>query len=59
MVASVPLGTTFSQGLLVTHDGDDDDEPNDDATNFKFTRRQDVASPLGLRIDTAHGDPRT
>src|SRR5262245_34325753 len=56
MVANVPLGTTFAQGLLVTHDGDD--EPNDDATNFKFTRWQDVAGPLGLKVDTLHGDPR-
>src|SRR5262245_27585529 len=56
MVVSVPLGTTFAQGLLVTHDGDD--EPNDDATNFKFTRWQDVAGPLGLQIDTEQGDPR-
>jgi 3-phytase len=57
MVASVPLGTTFAQGLLVTHDGDD--EPNEDATNFKFTRWQDLAGPLGLRVDTEHGDPRS
>jgi 3-phytase len=41
---------------LVTHDGND--EPFDDATNFKFTRWQDVAAPLGLEIDTTSGDPR-
>lgn len=56
MVVGVPLGDTFARGLLVTHDGDD--EPNEDATNFKFTRWQDVASPLGLEIDTKSGDPR-
>jgi 3-phytase len=55
-VSNVPLGTTFAQGLLVTHDGDD--EPFKDATNFKFTRWQDVAGPLGLGIDTSSGDPR-
>ena len=56
MVVGIPLGATFAQGLLVTHDGDD--EPNEDATNFKFTRWQDVAGPLGLEIDTASGAPR-
>jgi 3-phytase len=56
MVVAPPLGTTFAQGLLVTHDGDD--EPGDDATNFKFTRWEDVAEPLGLTIDTVTGDPR-
>jgi 3-phytase len=52
----VPLGAKVAKGLLVTHDGDD--EPQDDATNFKFTRWQDVADPLRLTIDTRHGDPR-
>ena len=56
MVVAVPLGATFAHGLLVTHDGDDG--PNDDATNFKFTRWEDVAGPLGLTIDTSTGDPR-
>jgi 3-phytase len=56
MVASMPLGRTFAHGLLVTHDGDE--EPADDATNFKFTRWEDVARPLGLTIDTVSGDPR-
>jgi 3-phytase len=56
MVVGVPLGPTFAQGLLVTHDGDD--EPFDDATNFKFTRWVDVAQPLGLEVDTVSGDPR-
>lgn len=56
MVVGVPLGSTFSRGLLVTHDGDD--EPGGDATNFKFTRWEDVAGPLGLTIDTVAGDPR-
>jgi 3-phytase len=55
MVVGLPLGT-FAQGLLVTHDGDD--EPADDATNFKFTRWEDVAERLGLRIETVTGDPR-
>jgi myo-inositol-hexaphosphate 3-phosphohydrolase len=32
VVSNVPLGTTFAQGLLVTHDGDD--EPFEDATNL-------------------------
>ena len=31
---------------------------NEDATNFKFTRWEDVAQPLGLEIDTVAGDPR-
>jgi 3-phytase len=56
MVVGVPLGSTFADGLLVTHDGAD--EPFDGATNFKFTRWEDVASPLGLEIDTVRGDPR-
>ena len=55
MVVGLPLGA-FTQGLLVTHDGDD--EPGDDATNFKFTRWDDVANALGLVIDTTTGDPR-
>ena len=55
MVVSVPLGAAFLRGLLVTHDGDD--EPDEDATNFKFTRWEDVAGPLGLTIDTT-GNPR-
>lgn len=45
MVVGVPLGTAFATGLLVTHDGDD--EPFEEATNFKFTRWEDVARPLG------------
>jgi 3-phytase len=56
MVVGVPLGPVFAKGLFVTHDGDD--APFDDATNFKFTRWDDVARPLGLVIDTVSGDPR-
>jgi 3-phytase len=56
MVVAVPLGPIFAHGLLVTHDGDD--EPGEDATNFKFTRWEDVAKPLRLTIDTTTGDPR-
>lgn len=56
MVVGVPLGGTFARGLLVTHDGDD--EPFEDATNFKYTRWEDVAEPVGLTIDTVSGDPR-
>jgi 3-phytase len=56
MVVGLPLGPTFAEGLLVTHDGDD--EPFDDATNVKFTRWVDVARPLGLEVDTVSGDPR-
>src|SRR5262245_47536445 len=56
MVVGVPLGARFPLGLLVTHDGDD--EPFEDATNFKFTRWDDVARPLDLKIDTVSGDPR-
>jgi 3-phytase len=56
MVASVPLGSTFEEGLLVTHDGGD--EPFEDATNFKFTRWLDLAGPLGLEIDTVDRNPR-
>jgi hypothetical protein len=55
MVVGLPLGA-FTQGLLVTHDGDE--EPGDDATNFKFMRWDDVADALGLAIDTTTGDPR-
>ncbi len=55
MVVGLPLGS-FTKGLLVTHDGDD--QPNEGATNFKFTRWEDVAGPLGLKIDTESGDPR-
>jgi 3-phytase len=57
MVANVPLGATFARGLLVTHDGDE--APGEDATNFKFTRWEDVAGPLGLEIDINNGDPRS
>ena len=56
MVVGVPLGARYPLGLLVTHDGDD--EPHDGATNFKFTRWDDVTRPLELTIDTASGDPR-
>jgi 3-phytase len=56
MVVGLPLGPMFAEGLLVTHDGDD--EPFDDATNFKFTRWVDVARPLGLEVDTVSGDLR-
>ena len=28
------------------------------ATNFKFTRWEDVAGPQGLEVDTISGDPR-
>jgi 3-phytase len=56
MVMGVPLGARFSRGLFVTHDGDD--EPLEDATNFKFVRWEDIANPLGLVVDTASGAPR-
>jgi 3-phytase len=56
MVVGLPLGPRFPRGLLVTHDGDD--APFEGATNFKFTRWDDVAGRLGLRIDTVGGDPR-
>ncbi len=56
MVMGVPLGARFSRGLFVTHDGDD--EPLEDATNFKFVRWDDIANPLGLVVDTASGAPR-
>jgi hypothetical protein len=52
----LPPRATFAQGLLVTHDGDE--EPGDDATNFKFTRWQDIAGPLALEIDTVSGNAR-
>jgi hypothetical protein len=55
MVVGLSLGSTFRRGLLVTHDGVDEPE---EATNFKFTRWDDVAEPLGLTIDTVAGDPR-
>ena len=49
MVVGVPLGPTFAKGLLATHDGDD--EPFDDATNFKLTRWVDIAAGR-LEVDT-------
>jgi 3-phytase len=56
MVMGVPLGSTFPEGRFVTYDGDD--EPNEEATNFKFVGWEDIAGPLGLVIDTVSGAPR-
>jgi hypothetical protein len=55
MVVGLPLGA-FTQGLLVTHDGDDD--PNEDATNFKSRAGMTSPSRWGLAIDTTTGNPR-
>ncbi len=51
MVVGLPLGE-FTEGLLVTHDGDD----GEDATNFKFTRWDDVAEPA--RASDRHDERR-
>ncbi|MBA2950570.1 phytase [Streptomyces himalayensis] len=60
-VVNVPLGASFPQGLLVTHDGQATPEDGDrDATNFKFVRWDAVASafPAPLTVDTRSFDPR-
>jgi len=57
-VVNVNLGGEFTQGLLVIQDGGntpdvlDDEGEERDNTNFKFVRWADVASAMGIEIDT-------
>ncbi|MFD8828038.1 phytase [Streptomyces sp. NPDC059605] len=60
-VVNVPLGRSFPEGLLVTHDGEA--TPADggrEATDFKLTPWNAVASafPEPLTVDTESFDPR-
>jgi 3-phytase len=59
-VINVPLGTRFPRGLLVTHDGDDENGAGLSATNFKLTRWEDVARVFEppLRVDPFGWFPR-
>lgn len=59
-VINVPMGRSFPNGLLVTHDGDDQTGTDRDATNFKLTRWDDVARSFDrpLRIDPFGWAPR-
>jgi 3-phytase len=45
-LTEVPLGKRFPQGLFVTHDGDDENAENRDATNFKLVRLERVLDAL-------------
>jgi 3-phytase len=64
MVVSLPMGPRFPQGLLVVHDGNNTPDVLDEegevrtSTNFKFVGWEDVARPLGLRIETGGWSPR-
>lgn len=60
-VVNVPLGRSFPEGLLVTHDGEATPADGErEGTNFKFTRWESVATafPKRLTIDTGSFDPR-
>jgi 3-phytase len=59
-VINVPIGTRFPRGLLVTHDGDDENAEGLSATNFKLTRWEDVARVFepALRVDPFGWFPR-
>lgn len=59
-VLNVPLGRLFPRGLLVTHDGDDENAEGRSATNFKLTRWEDVAGAFEpeLRVDPFGWFPR-
>jgi 3-phytase len=59
-VVNVPLGATFPRGLLVTHDGGDENPTGEDATNFKLTRWDAVANAFTppLRVDRLGWFPR-
>jgi len=48
-VMSAPLGSSFSQGLFVTHDGNNSGESS---SNYKLVPWQNIASGLYLSIDT-------
>ncbi|MBT2444633.1 phytase [Streptomyces sp. ISL-36] len=60
-VVNVPLGRSFPNGLLITHDGEAAPADGDrEGTNFKFTPWDSVATafPEPLTIDTGSFDPR-
>lgn len=44
----------YGSGVFVTQDGDDDGN----GTNFKYVPWENIAAPMGLRIDTTAYDPR-
>jgi 3-phytase len=60
MVTNVALGEAFPAGLLVMHDGDNQPQAYDangearEGTNFKFIDWAQVASALGLTLDTGN-----
>ncbi|GAB2954613.1 phytase [Micromonospora polyrhachis] len=64
MVLNAPLGSTFDEGLLVVHDGQntptvvDDNGEERENTNFKFVQWEDVAEEAGLAVDTSGWNPR-
>ncbi|WP_303851024.1 phytase [Seleniivibrio woodruffii] len=58
-VINYPIGSTFAQGVLIVHDGQDTNSTTGDvSTNFKWIKWSDVAAELGLVVDTAYS-PRT
>ncbi|MFE0737023.1 phytase [Streptomyces sp. NPDC058855] len=60
-VVNVPLGRSFPQGALITHDGEATPADGDrEGTNFKFTPWESVAGafPEPLTVDTGSFDPR-
>ncbi|MBT2423301.1 phytase [Streptomyces sp. ISL-22] len=60
-VVNVPLGRSFPEGLLVTHDGEATPADGDrEGTGFKLTGWESVAGafPKPLTIDTESFDPR-
>ncbi|MFE2554886.1 phytase [Streptomyces sp. NPDC059352] len=60
-VVNVPLGRSFPQGMLITHDGEATPADGErEGTNFKFTPWQSVARafPEPLTVDTDSFDPR-
>lgn len=60
-VVNVPLGRSFPQGMLITHDGEATPADGErEGTNFKFTPWQSVAGafPEPLTVDTDSFDPR-
>ncbi|GAB3137278.1 phytase [Micromonospora sonneratiae] len=64
-VLNVPLGSTFDEGLLVVHDGEntpvavDENGEVRENTNFKFVKWDDVAEEAGLVVDTSGWSPRS
>jgi 3-phytase len=61
MVLNVPLGRTFPEGMLVTHDGEAAPADGErEGTNFKFVRWDGIAAafPERLIVDTKSFDPR-